>query len=182
MHFFLVVVSVKSWDCGFFTVMRMHFVWIVLVLVWITLNIIRVCKQQTLFENTEFKFRKKWSPIWSVKNGVYQKRYGSLQYLYMIDLESEMCKLVLKLDFTVHGIMDPFQRRYDMNRWSQMQGGRNWVDPFSPIKGINGFPDFQPMRVSKEPVCIYLFWQNPVFTSLHLKFALHVLSLNAFGF
>jgi hypothetical protein len=31
------------------------------------------------------------------------------------------------------------------------------------------FPDFQPMRVSEELVCIYLFWQNPVFTSLHLR-------------
>jgi hypothetical protein len=31
------------------------------------------------------------------------------------------------------------------------------------------FPDFQPMRVSEESVCIYLFRQNPVFTSLHLR-------------
>ncbi len=30
-------------------------------------------------------------------------------------------------------------------------------------------PDFQPMRVSEEPVCIDIFRQNPVFTSLHLK-------------
>ncbi len=35
------------------------------------------------------------------------------------------------------------------------------------------FPDFQPMRVSEEPVCIYLFRQNPVFTSLHLRSPVH---------
>jgi hypothetical protein len=28
------------------------------------------------------------------------------------------------------------------------------------------FPDFQPMKVSEIPVCIYLLRQNPVFTSL----------------
>jgi hypothetical protein len=26
------------------------------------------------------------------------------------------------------------------------------------------------MRVSEEPVCIYLFWQNPVVTSLYLRY------------
>ncbi len=36
------------------------------------------------------------------------------------------------------------------------------------------FPDFQPMRVSEEPVCIYLFRQNPVFTSVHLRSPVHV--------
>jgi hypothetical protein len=30
------------------------------------------------------------------------------------------------------------------------------------------------MRVSEEPVCIDLFWQNPVFTSLHLRSPVHV--------
>jgi hypothetical protein len=42
-------------------------------------------------------------------------------------------------------------------------------------------PDFQPMRVPEEPVCIDLFRQNPVFTSLHLKSPVHVhrLSVNA---
>jgi hypothetical protein len=35
-------------------------------------------------------------------------------------------------------------------------------------------PDFQPMRVPEEPVCIHLFRQNPVFTSLHLKSPVHV--------
>ncbi len=37
------------------------------------------------------------------------------------------------------------------------------------------WPDFEPMRVSEEPVCIYLFRQNPDFTSLHLKSPLHVI-------
>ncbi len=31
------------------------------------------------------------------------------------------------------------------------------------------WPDFHPMRVQEEPVCIHLFRQNPVLTSLHLK-------------
>ncbi len=35
-------------------------------------------------------------------------------------------------------------------------------------------PDFQPIRVSEEPVCIYIFRQNPIFTSLHLKSPVHV--------
>jgi hypothetical protein len=35
-------------------------------------------------------------------------------------------------------------------------------------------PDFQPMRVPEEPVCIDLFRLNPVFTSLHLKSPVHV--------
>jgi hypothetical protein len=25
------------------------------------------------------------------------------------------------------------------------------------------------MRVQEEPVCVHLFWKNPVFTSLHLN-------------
>ncbi len=36
------------------------------------------------------------------------------------------------------------------------------------------FPDIPPMRVLEEPVCIYLFRPNPVFTSLHLRFPVHV--------
>ncbi len=31
------------------------------------------------------------------------------------------------------------------------------------------WPDFQPMRVPEEPVFIFLFRKNPVFTSLRLK-------------
>ncbi len=34
-------------------------------------------------------------------------------------------------------------------------------------------PEFQPMRVSEEPVYIYLFRQNPVFISLHLRSPVH---------
>ncbi len=36
------------------------------------------------------------------------------------------------------------------------------------------WPDFQPMRVAEEPVCVHLFRQKPVFTSLHLKSPVHV--------
>ncbi len=36
------------------------------------------------------------------------------------------------------------------------------------------WPDFQPMRVPEEPVCIHSFRQNPVFTSLHLKSPIRV--------
>ncbi len=36
------------------------------------------------------------------------------------------------------------------------------------------WPDFQPMRVAEEPVCVHLFRQKPVYTSLHLKSPVHV--------
>ncbi len=36
------------------------------------------------------------------------------------------------------------------------------------------WPDFQLMRVSEEPVCIYLLRQNPVFTSLHPFMSYHL--------
>ncbi len=42
------------------------------------------------------------------------------------------------------------------------------------------WPDFQPMRVPEEPVCIDIFRQNPVFTSLHLKSPVHVHRLSTF--
>ncbi len=35
------------------------------------------------------------------------------------------------------------------------------------------FLDFQPMKVSEEPVGIYLFRQNPVLTTLQLRSAVH---------
>ncbi len=45
-----------------------------------------------------------------------------------------------------------------------------WVDSHSPsIRSHRGFPDYQPMRLSEEPVCIYVF-----FTSLHLRSPVHV--------
>ena len=45
------------------------------------------------------------------------------------------------------------------------------LPPFGPIVV---FPDFQPMRVSEEPICLYLFQQNLAFTSLHLRSPVHV--------
>ncbi len=36
------------------------------------------------------------------------------------------------------------------------------------------WPDIQPMRVPEEPVWIDLFRQKPVFTSLHMKYPVHV--------
>ncbi len=45
------------------------------------------------------------------------------------------------------------------------------LPPFGPI---GDFPDFQPMRGSEEPVCIFLFRQNLVFTSLYLRSSIHV--------
>ncbi len=55
----------------------------------------------------------------------------------------------------------------------------DWVRSHAPsIQSHRGtevvWPDFQPMRVPEEPVCIDLFRQNPVFTSLHLKSPVHV--------
>ncbi len=46
--------------------------------------------------------------------------------------------------------------------------------PFGPIEGQKSFLGFQPIRVSEEPVCIYFFRQNPVFTSLYLRSPVHV--------
>ncbi len=56
---------------------------------------------------------------------------------------------------------------------------RSWVRSHVPsIQSKRGtkvvWPDFQPMRVPEEPVCIDLFRQYPVFTSLHLKSPVHV--------
>ncbi len=46
----------------------------------------------------------------------------------------------------------------------------SWPETIRSHRGTKvGWPDFQPMRVQEEPVCIHLFRQNPVFTSLHLK-------------
>ena len=55
----------------------------------------------------------------------------------------------------------------------------SWVHSHAPsIRSHRGikvvWPDFQPMRVPEEPVCVHLFWQKPVFTSLHLKSPVHV--------
>ncbi len=41
------------------------------------------------------------------------------------------------------------------------------------------WPDLQPMRIPEEPVCVRLFRQKPVFTSLHLKSPVHVHRLGA---
>ena len=54
-----------------------------------------------------------------------------------------------------------------------------WVRSHAPsIRSHRGikvvWPDFQPMRVPEEPVCVHLFRQKPVFTSLHLKSPVHV--------
>jgi hypothetical protein len=35
------------------------------------------------------------------------------------------------------------------------------LPPCGPTVVVVVFPDFQPIRVSEEPVCIYLFRQNP---------------------
>ncbi len=54
-----------------------------------------------------------------------------------------------------------------------------WVHSHAPsIRSHRGikvvWPDFQPMRVPEEPVCVHLFRQKPVFTSLQLKSPVHV--------
>jgi hypothetical protein len=56
------------------------------------------------------------------------------------------------------------------------------LPPFGPIEGQKCFFfRFQPIRVSEEPVCIYLFRQNPVFTSLHLRSPVPFLSYRLWG-
>ncbi len=49
----------------------------------------------------------------------------------------------------------------------------NWDHSHAPyirsLRGTEGFfPDFQPMRVSEESIYINIFWQNPIFTCLHV--------------
>ncbi len=61
--------------------------------------------------------------------------------------------------------------------WDRMEG--TWLRSHAPsIRSHRGtkvvWSDFQPMRVPEEPVCIQLFRQNPVFTSLLLKSPVHV--------
>jgi hypothetical protein len=49
------------------------------------------------------------------------------------------------------------------------------LPPFGPHRGKQVvWPDFQSVSGPEEPVCIHLFRQNPVFTSLHLKYPVHV--------
>jgi hypothetical protein len=43
------------------------------------------------------------------------------------------------------------------------------------------FPDFQPMKVSEKPVCIYLFRHNTVFTSLRMRSPVRVVPLQGMG-
>jgi hypothetical protein len=49
------------------------------------------------------------------------------------------------------------------------------LPPFGPIEGQKWFDQISSqLRVPVEPVCIDLFRQNLVFTSLHLKSPVHV--------
>ncbi len=67
-------------------------------------------------------------------------------------------------------------------KWFRQAGNRfpgSWVHSHAPsIRSHRGikvvWPDFQPMRVPEEPVCVRLFRQKPVFTSLHFKSPVHV--------
>ncbi len=54
------------------------------------------------------------------------------------------------------------------------------LSPFGPIEEHKYivFPDSQPIRVSEEPVCIYLFHPNPVLTTQQLRPAVHDYRLN----
>ncbi len=70
-----------------------------------------------------------------------------------------------------------------MNRLVTGRGGEDvslcWVRSHAPsIRSYRGtkvvWPDFQRIRVPVQPVCIDLFRQNPVFTSLQLKSLVHV--------
>ncbi len=63
----------------------------------------------------------------------------------------------------------------------EIWGGTTWmgdlkfrVHGHTSSIGSGVWPDFQPMRVREEPVCILLFQQNPVFTTLHFKSPIHV--------
>ncbi len=50
------------------------------------------------------------------------------------------------------------------------------LPPFGPIEGHKWFDQISSQwTAQKNPVCIDLFRQNPVFTSLHLKYPVHAL-------
>ncbi len=88
---------------------------------WFTWDILRWRENVWLGSCTEFKFRKKFFPIWSVKTSVCQKRYGSH---YDWSLEREIFKSVFKLDFTAHGIENGVPFRI----WNQL--GYKWCAEF----------------------------------------------------
>jgi hypothetical protein len=64
----------------------------------------------------------------------------------------------------------PSQR--DCKDWIRVRSHAPSIQSHRGTKVV--WPDFQPMRVPEEPVCVYLFRQKPVFTSLHLKSPVHV--------
>ncbi len=62
--------------------------------------------------------------------------------------------------------------KYDMRHHRTPRVSMHWVHSHTPsIRSHREtqvvFPDFQPMRVAEEPVCINLFRKNTGFTSLH---------------
>ncbi len=77
--------------------------------------------------------------------------------------------------------IDECARPYIVGAWKK---GLSWalhcrVHSHAPsIRSHRGtkvvWPDSQPMRVPEEPVCVHLFRQKPVFTSLLLKSPVHV--------
>jgi hypothetical protein len=84
-----------------------------------------------------------------------------------------------KLCWYLNGLTET---RYGDPGWGNLQEVNilhNRVHSHAPsIRSHRGikvvWPDFQPMRVPEEPVCVHLFRQKPVFTSLHLKSPVHV--------
>ncbi len=131
--------------------MQIHFV-----LVWITLNIIRVCKnkpcskiQSSNSERSTLRFDA-WKPVFA------KEIWESTVHIWYESLSKAVRHKQVISDA---GIVHSHAPSIRSHRGTKMV-----------------VPDFQSRRVSEEPVCIYLFRQNPVFTSLHLRFAVHVLT------
>ncbi len=70
-------------------------IWPMVTLLW------RACASTNSIPS-EFKFRKKWSPIWTLLNQFLSKEIWESIW----SVEREICKLVLKLDLLAHGIME----------------------------------------------------------------------------
>jgi hypothetical protein len=69
-------------------------------------------------------------------------------------------------------LLESYTRGYELTQPESVV----MLPPFGPIEGQKWFDQIsQPMRVAEEPVCIDLFRQNAVLTSLHLKYTFHVI-------
>ncbi len=78
--------------------------------------------------------------------------------------------------FREHLESSHFQKVYVPTLWLFPSSSESvaTLPPFGPIEGQKWFDQISSQWASQKPVCIDLFRQNPVFTSLHLKYPVRV--------